>query len=261
MELVLPALELASSALLQAAIDERFFRLWDFERDGAYPCHRAVKNEVEHHVETIERTNASEALLATAQRDRAFMRGSGQRGPRPYVPAEGTRPLAFRALAELVDRRLAELDAAALRSPSPKDRVCRVVPGLFDALSPRDGLLPIESHMVPDTPNHDRYLVVGDHVVFPHPAIRPARELVGDLWELAADGADVRIAVDPHRVVRKEDAQDVLLLDYWYGIKPTRADLDDLRGLARTRAQPLPPLDPRHRRPAFHPPRRRDQGI
>jgi hypothetical protein len=32
------------------------------------------------------------------------------------------------------------------------------------------------------------------------------------------------VAIDPHRVLRREEIQSVLLEDYWYGLKVTRRD-------------------------------------
>jgi hypothetical protein len=233
--LVLPELDLHTSALLQAAMDEHFFTVWGYEKDGAYPTRRAVKDEVELRVSEIQQANSADALFAAAESDRPFMQGSSFRGPRPYSRDEGTRPIAFRELECLVSDCCGELDKAALQAPSRADRVCHVVPGLFDALSPRDGLLPLRPDMIPRTFNDDRYVFFGDYAVFAHPGIIGARELTADLWQLAAKGADVRVAIDPNRVVRKEDTQDVGLFDYWFGIKPTRSDLDDLSVVGHTR--------------------------
>jgi hypothetical protein len=88
--------------------------------------------------------------------------------------------------------------------------------------------------MIPKTRSDDRYLIVGDYAVFPHPGVRGCRELIADLWWLAAQGSDVRVAVHPHRVVPRKDAQDIMLLDYWFGITPTRSDLDDLSVVGHT---------------------------
>jgi hypothetical protein len=232
---VLPTLDICSSHLLRAVMDEHFFRIWDYEGDGAYPAHRAVKDEIEDLVAAIQQRNSSDALIAAARGDRPFIQGSSFRGPEPYSDDEGTRPIAFRQLEIVLHRTRWTLNVAALRPPSRSDRVCAVVPGLFDALSRRDGLLPLSPDMIPDRFNHDRYVFFGDYAVFPHPKLRGARELAGDLWWLASHGADVRLAIDPNRVVRKEDTQDIGLFDYWFGIRPTRADLDDLNTVGHTR--------------------------
>jgi hypothetical protein len=235
MALALPTLDVRSSHLLQAAMDEYFFRVWEYQEDGEYPTRSAVKDEIETLVSAIQRRNSSEALVAAARADRAFMNGSTFRGPNQYSLEEGTRPIAFRQLEVLVHRARWQLNIEALRPPSRSDRVSSVVPAVFDALGERDGLLALKPEMIPATFNHDRYLFIGDYAVFPHPEIRGARELVADLWWLASHGADVRVAIDPNRVVRKEDTQDVALFDYWFGIRPTRADLDDLHMVGHTR--------------------------
>jgi hypothetical protein len=89
MTLVLPQLELTSSPLLQAATDEHFFNLWDYEKDGDYPHCRAVKEEIESLVSEIERSNSSEALFVAAEEDRPLMQGNSFRGPTPYSRKEG----------------------------------------------------------------------------------------------------------------------------------------------------------------------------
>jgi len=233
--LTLPDLDLHRSRLLQAAINERFFRVWDYERDGPFPHCRAVKDEAERLAAEIQAENPAEELFAATEGDLSFMRGSSFRGPERYAREQGTRPAAFRQLELLLHRQVGDLNLASVQPPSREDRVCRVVPGLFDALSRRDGLLPLRPEMVPRKINHDRYLYFGEHALFPHPGISGARELVGDLWALAAAGADIRVAIDPNRVVHREDTQDAVLLDYWFGIKPTRADLDDLSVVGHTR--------------------------
>jgi hypothetical protein len=233
--LVLPELDVHSSALLQAAMDEHFFTIWGYEKNGAYPTRRAVKDEVERLVSVVLQSNSADALFAAAESDRPFMQGSSFRGPQPYSRDQGTRPIAFRELECLISDLSWELNTAALRPPSSADRVCRVVPGLFDALSARDGLLPLRADMIPRTFNDDRYVFFRDYAVFAHPELIGARELTADLWRLAARGADVRIAIDPQRVVGKGETQDVGLFDYWFGITSTRADLDDLSVVGHTR--------------------------
>lgn len=57
-------LKTESSALLRAALDERFFRLWDFEGDGDYPLHRAEKDEYEKRVAHTLDTTSRDALGA-----------------------------------------------------------------------------------------------------------------------------------------------------------------------------------------------------
>jgi len=221
--------------LLQAALDNRFFRVTDFASDGGFPRHREIKDEVERLVAAIECANSPEALLAAAMSDPRFMRGSSLAHPQPYSARSGTRPIAFRQLELLLGHTIAVLDARALQAPSPTDRACRTVHGLYEALSARDGLLALRPDMVPDGIGNDRHLLFGEYGLFPHPAVRESRELIGMLWALAAAGDDARVAIDPNRVVPAVDIQDATLKDYWWGIRLTRANLDDLNEIGHTR--------------------------
>jgi hypothetical protein len=57
---------------------------------------------------------------------------------------------------------------------------------------------------------HDRVFRIDGFAVFPHPALRPARELVQDLCALAEAGTNVKVALDPHAVVPKSGRQPTL---------------------------------------------------
>jgi hypothetical protein len=176
------------SPLLQAAINERFFRAWDYECDGAFPHCRPVKDEAERLAAQIQEENSAEDLFAAAEGDLSFMRGSSFRGPERYAREQGTRPVAFRQLELLLHRHVGRLYLASVQPPSREDRVCRMVPGLFDALSRRDGLLPLRPEMVLRKMNHDRYLYFGEHALFPHPgSLLGARMLVGCRHEQGID--------------------------------------------------------------------------
>ena len=232
--LQLPGLDLDTSALLRAALDDRFFCVSEFAADGLFPNHRDAKEEVERLIVSIQGANSAQALFEAAKSDWHLMRGLSLANPRPYSPIAGTRSIAFRQLELLLAKTIAQLNDAALRPPLPEDRACRAIPGLFKAFSPRDGLLPLRLDMIPEQFGDDRLLVFGDHALYPHPDIREARELVGVLWALAA-GHDVRIPVDPHRVVPADDIPDISLKDYWWGIRIARDSLDDLEVIGQTR--------------------------
>jgi hypothetical protein len=163
------------------------------------------------------------------------MRGSSLAHPQPYSTQSGTRPIAFRQLELLLGRTIADLDARALCAPSPTDRACRTVHGLYEALSDRDGLLALRPGMIPDGIGNDRHLVFGEYGLFPHPAVRESRELIGALWVLAAAGYDVRVAIDPNRVLPAGHVQEATLKDYWWGIRLTRENLDDVNETGHTR--------------------------
>jgi len=84
MDLWLPELHPRTSSLLQAALDDRFFRIWEYEREGEYPATRAVKEEIEKHVASIIERNGADRLVDLAVQDKMLMRGSTFRGPATY---------------------------------------------------------------------------------------------------------------------------------------------------------------------------------
>lgn len=242
------ALDLESSALLRASVDERFFRLWDYRQDGEFIRHRAQKDEFERRVKEILYTTEASLLRSLAEKDRALIRGSTLRGPEPFDPLTGDLAvIAARQLELELVRARRTLGDAAYAPASPVDRVCHTVPGLFDRLSGRDRLLTLTPEMVRDRRGaHDRVFCLGEFAVFPHPALRPARELVQDLCALAEEGFAVQVAIDPHAVVPDGEIVDVMLLDYWYGLKLRLAGLDDPTAVGTTRHGRRPELNDRY---------------
>jgi len=224
-------LKTESSALLRAALDERFFRLWDFEGDGDYPLHRAEKDEYEKRVAHTLDTTSRDALVALALADRPLLRGSTYRGPYPFDPhGDDLRVVAIRKLELDLSRACSHLDDAAFHPALESDRLCRTVPGLWNRLSERHRLLRVTPTMVEGLRGgDDRVMSLGDFAAFPHPALRESRELVQQLCGLAGEGWEVQMALDPNRVVASSEIQDVFLKDYWWGLKLKRRDLDDLR--------------------------------
>lgn len=229
-----PRLDLHSSALLRASLDERFFRIWDYEDSHAAGRH-VIRDEVEVLVTEILEGHETSDLIELGMADQPLRSGYSHRGPKPFSPRDGGRPVAFLILERELWAEEERLAAMALDGPSPTDRVFETVNGLFDQLTSRDGLLPLRPEMILDRPGNDRYFVVGDHAVFPHPEIREARELVGDLCALVGVGADIKMAIDPHRVVRLAHAKDVFLADYWFGVKLKKESIDDPYGVGDTR--------------------------
>ena len=107
-------LELDSSALLRASMDERFFRVWEFAHEGAYPRHRLHKEEFEARVAAILETATEHELRELARRDRFLRQGSTFRGPEPFDPETGDlRVVAIRQL-ELDARHPAKTEDIAL---------------------------------------------------------------------------------------------------------------------------------------------------
>lgn len=217
----LPELDLGSSRLLQEAVDDRFFRVWEYARDGHYPAGRDVKEEFDRLVAEILARNSEAALIASALADQQLMAGLTRRGPDRYDPKrDGARVAAIRQLDLLVAQTRGRLFVESLQSPGPRDRTCATVPGLFERLSRRDHLLPIARENVDvESAGNDRLVLLGNHALFPHGHIREYRELVGDLLALASDGADVKLAVDPHAVVARDGRPQVGLNDYWFAAR------------------------------------------
>lgn len=232
----LPDLDPQISPLLQTALDDRFFRIWSYIRDGPYAIHQEVKDEIESHVATIIERNGEGSLIELALEDGPLVRGSSLRGPKPFdVQRDGARIAAWRQLELLVQRVRQELAVRTIYAPETSDRTYATVPGLFEALDKRF-LLPLGRENVDEEFSSDPLVMFGDHALFTHPFLRPNRELVADLMALALDDAlDVRIAIDPDAVVLRSDCPHCGLFDYWFGVIVDQAGLDDPQTLGRTR--------------------------
>ena len=231
-----PELEPTSSRLLQAALDNRSFRIGEYEGDGEYPEHRAVKEEIEHLASSIVERNGSDRLVNWAQTQPALMRGYAFRGPEPYDPErDGARVAAMHRLDVHIWATVRDLAARAVFDPAPTDRTYATVPGLFDTLDKRF-LLPLATKNVDPVWSSDPLVLFNDYALYAHPLVRDNRELVADLMALVLDEAvTVRLAVDPHAVVPREGRPHVLLLDYWYGVIVDQTTLDDPRAFGHTR--------------------------
>ncbi len=217
-------------------MDERFFRVWDFAHDGERRHHRPHKEEFEARAGAVLETTGEHELRELARRDRSLSRGSTFRGPEPFDPETGDlRVVAIRQLELAIYEAECRLFDASFLPASPTDRACTTVAGLFDRLVGRHRLLSLTPEMVKDRLGwHDRVVRFGDHGLFPHPALRPARELVQDLCNLAETGANVQVAIDPHAVVPRSEITGAGLYDYWFGIKLDLARLDDPTATGRT---------------------------
>lgn len=231
-----PELEPRSSRLLQAAIDDRFFRIWAFEKDGAYPKHRDIKDEIELHVTAVVDRNGQERLVGWAQTQPPLMRGYSLRGPEPYDPERhGERVAALYRLELHISATLQELAARAAYDPSRTDRTYATVPGLYDALDKRF-LLPIRPENVDPRWSSDPLVLYGAHALYAHPLVRDSRELLADVMALVSyAGLEVRLAVDPHAVTPRDERPHVGLFDYWYGVVVDKATLDDPHRVGHTR--------------------------
>lgn len=223
-------LRLEASALLRASVDERTFNVWEYEGKGEFPRRQAEKEEFEDLVTELFDGLSEAELRQLARDDPALLRGGTWRGPQRFDPdLDNVRVVAVRQLELALYRARKRLRDAAYQPAAPSDRACIEVEGLFDKLSSRDRLLKLTPDMVQEERGiHDRVFCVGDHALFPHPALRPARELVQELCSLAVHGGDVQVAIDPHAIIPRAAIQDVGLYDYWFGLKLDLADLDDL---------------------------------
>lgn len=232
----LPSLDPHASVLLQAALDDRFFRIWDYMEPGPYAIHQDVKDEIESHIAAIIERNPGGALLGLALADAPLMRGSTFRGPKPFnAELDGVRVAAWRQLELLVQRTRQELAARTIYDPSASDRTFAAVPGLFQALDKRF-LLPLSPENIDSHFSSDPLVLFGDHALFAHPFLRPNRELLADLMGLALDGdLDVRVAVDPDAVVPRRDRPHCGLFDYWFGVRVDQDALDDPQVVGRSR--------------------------
>lgn len=156
---------------------------------------------------------------------------SGMAGPhRTVVDPDPLRVAAFRVVELSTWRTVNELRLASLEPAAETDFVCQQTPGLWQLLSPRDHLLPINHRTwASECKGNVPFFVVGDRAVHPHPLVIGYRELMRDVIALGLDGFDAKIAVDPVRATTRADACHALLADYWFGCKLTRETIDSLR--------------------------------
>lgn len=229
-----PTLDWNDSSLLREALDDRFFRFWDYERDGEYPGHRDTKEEVDSLARDILDRNGESKVLIVVGADHHFMRGHPYRGG---VPVETLTPTlaAMRILEATLLKKISKLDESSLSPPDAEARVFRQAPGLYAQLTPKDRLLPLVRESI-DTERRsdDRLFLYKDWALFPHRGVREQRELIGDLARLTLDGGDVKLAIDPHRLFSKADRPAIGLKDYWFGIKVSLQSLDDPHVHGRT---------------------------
>jgi hypothetical protein len=187
-------------------------------------------------VAKVLETSDEHELRELARRDQSLQRGSTFRGPDPFDPETGDlKVIAIRQLELAVYAAECQLFDASFAPASPVDRTCETAVGLFEQLVGRHRLLSLTPEMVEDRLGwHDRVVCFGDHGLFPHPALRPARELVQDLCVLAERGASVQVAIDPHSVIPRSEITGAGLYDYWFGMKLDFARLDDPTATGRT---------------------------
>jgi len=221
--------EFRDSALLKLAVGPIRFDPWEFFNDGAYPAHRAEKDEVEafvsEYIAGLDRAGLDAAVEQHAEYLRTWV---PERIQAAKTNGDVARLCAFAELHNAISEAEHDLMLKSLQAPDRSDAVFEEHPGLYDELT--DGLMRL-------TPGHidegwvatNAAFFVGERVLFPHPFLVEYRELLGALAELASDPAlRVYAAIDPYRVARRDQLQYRLLEDYWDGLKITPKTLDSL---------------------------------
>jgi hypothetical protein len=221
--------ELRESALLRLALGPVRFDPWEFFNEGAYPAHRAEKDEVEafvrEYVAGLDRPGLEAAVLRHAEYLREWV---PDRVKAAQSDADYARLCAFAELHHAIGDAEHELMLASLLAPHRGDLVFDEHPELYEDLT--DGLMRLmPDHVEEPWVATNASFFIGDSVLFPHPFLGEYRELLGVLAELAEDPAlAVYVAIDPHRVGRRDKLQYRLLEDYWDGLKLTPQTLDSL---------------------------------
>lgn len=227
----LPTFHLDDSPLLRAILDDRVAQVWEFWGEGAYPSTRHLKDEVDARVQQVLDTWSDAELEEFATHDswvRAGLADAGSVHEGDDRSAHRLRRVATRVVERGLGLAEHELSLRTLADPEPEARAFRAVPGLWEALSSRDYLLALTPERVPtDTSSDDPYIEFDGFGLFPNPYLREARELFWELCELARDERlQVKVAIDPFRVVPIDEVQMKFLKDYWFGARLTRENLD-----------------------------------
>lgn len=225
-----PDFDLDSSGLFCALVDGTVVQIWEFWGEGEYPDSRDLKEEADRRTDEVLAAWSAADLEQFAQADRWATIGLADVGVEEAKNpvAHRHRRLAMRVVEVGLQLAQARLGTRSMEDPAPTDRAFATAPGLWDALAERDFLLPLTPDRAPATPmSADPYVLFGDYVIFPHPHLRHARELFWDLCALAhVDGLSVQVAINPFRVIHRDELPCMLLEDYWFGLKVTRENLD-----------------------------------
>jgi hypothetical protein len=219
--------DVRSSPWLQRALNEDYRTVWGYW-NSVHSSFLDEKQDVEQRVDYVLERNSHSELLAWAAQDRGLVHGMA--GPhRTVVDPDPLRVAAFRVVELSTWNAIRQLQIASLEPAREDDFVCEQTPGLWEALTERDHLLPItKKTWAPECQGNVPYFVIGDRAVYSHPFIIGRRELVLDVLALGLNGLDAKIAVDPVRTTTREDAADMLLADYWFGCTLTSATIDSL---------------------------------
>jgi hypothetical protein len=226
-----PRLDLATSALAQRMLREERLHVMEYARDGAYPAHRAEKDEVEAYVTKVRHAIACGDAPHLEEDLRLFVRGMFMPDEIEQARRNGNldRLIALGALQWALEDVLIAISEESLKPACIDDPVFAVCPSLAAQLS-KDGLVRLTSDLVADPLLRSQRVLVSDgHAVFPHPYLAGRRELISELFDLVVEGRlEVAMAVHPLRLCRPAEVQLRLLEDRWNGITTTPANLDSL---------------------------------
>lgn len=249
-----PTLDVRSPLLQTGLADDRF-HVTDYMGDGAYPGHRAEKDEAERYVASVVAAMDRGEAPQLPDDVRHYLRAMFPPDELELASAEAdlfARQVGFAALQRAVDEALYELEDRSFEAPTAADPVFARSPSLFERVT-KDGLVRLRRGDVTDEAlRGEGVFRVDGTAIYPHPMLAPARELVVELLALALEGdLTVAIAVHPFRVTAVEDVQFRLLEDYWYGVTGRRGQPRFARPTRRRRAD-VPRGAPGHHR-AFLP--------
>ena len=217
------------SRLLRDALDNWRLDVWEYFREEPYPAHRAQKAEVEQRVAAFTASWDAEALQEALRRHDEYLGVWAER----HVAAASSddawaRLAAFAELQSLIEDSRAALQLDSYALPRPDQPLGRALAELHDSLS-RDGLFRLRAEHLTDAGGSEPVFRYGDHALFPDPRLRPLRELLFVLCDLAAESdLAVWVALDPYRLSAIADVTYCLLADQWSGIQLTQANLDAL---------------------------------
>ncbi|MGD9734935.1 MAG: hypothetical protein AB7V58_04905 [Solirubrobacterales bacterium] len=227
-----PEFDLARSALLRGILDDTVAQVWEFWGEGPYPSSEDLKEEVDARVGEVLRGWSARELAEFARADSWARVGLAEEGwvhPGDDRAAHLRRRLAMRIVELGLWEAEHELRLRTLSDPSPEDRAFSTVPELWEALTERDLLLPLTEERLAEPLSADPSLRFGDFALFPNPYLRREREFFWELCDLARTGLyEVKVAIDPFRVVPGDELAMKLLEDYWFGARITRENLDSL---------------------------------
>ena len=218
-----------NSASLRCCLGPVRFDPWEFFNEGAYPAHRAEKDEVEAFVREYLAGLDRPGLEAAVRQHAEYLRNwVPDRVKAAQSDADYARLCAFAELHHAIVDAEHELTLASLLAPDRGDLVFGEHPALYDTLT--DGLMRLTpTHIEEPWVAENAAFFVGESALFPHPFLAEYRELLRVLAELSEDaGLAVYVAIDPYRLGRRDQLQQCLLADYWDGLKLTPQALDSL---------------------------------